>query len=196
MSFASIRTSVLIFVVLALSGGAGAQPYRSPRSDSKILTMTLDGTLGPVISGSDPANLDGESATVTVTASESLKPYKTSSKSASYHIPAGDIVVDVNGTDYTSTSRSEMIVKLSSKADLLAFKATLEIDDFTVKVSSTSALASGSWTNSVLEHPAPFSPSPQDLSSPSSTFTYTVFGETTVLGVTGTASSSDAAPRQ
>jgi hypothetical protein len=98
----------------------------------------------------------------------------------------------VNGKNYTSPSRSSMIVKLGSKADLLTFKATVHIDGFTVKVSNTSSLASGSWTSGVLQHPALFSPSPQDLSSPSSTFSYNVLGGTTVLGVTGTISNSDA----
>lgn len=190
MSLATVRTSVLVLVALVVSG-AGAQAFHAPRRDAKTLTIVLDGTLGPVLKGSDPAGLDGDSATVTVMASEALKPYKTTSNSADYHIPAGDITVDVNGTKYTSTSRSEMIVKLTSKADLLTFKATMKIQGFTVKVSDSSALQSGSWTNSVLQHPAPFSPSPQDLSSPTSTFTYTVIGETTVLGVTGTASNSD-----
>jgi hypothetical protein len=112
-------------------------------------------------------------------------------KSASYHIRPGGIIVTVNGSDYTSTSRSSMIIKLGSRADLLTFKATLNIDGFTVKVADTSALQSGSWTSDVLQHPALFSPSPQNLSEPSSSFTYTVFGEATVLGVTGTASNSD-----
>jgi hypothetical protein len=62
-----------------------------------------------------------------------------------------------------------------------------------VKVSDTSALQAGSWTSGVLQHPALFSPAPQDLSEPSSTVTYTVSGQTSVLGATGTASNSDAA---
>lgn len=194
MSYAAVRTLVPVLLAVVCSGAtAAAQPPDSPWRDAKTLTIVLDGTLGPVLSGSDPAGLDGKSATVTITAPESLNPYRTTSKSASYHIPAGDITVNVNGKNYTSTSKSEMIVKLSSKADLLTFKSKLKIDGFDVKVSDTSSLASGSWTKSVLRHPVPFSPSPQDLTSPTSTFTYTVFGETTVLGVTGTASNSDAA---
>ena len=165
--------------------GAGAG------SSASVITITLDGTLGPVISGNDPAGLDGQSAMVTVTASESLKPYKTTAGSASYHIPAGDITVNVNGTEYTSTSRSSMIVKLGKKADLLALKANITVLGQKVNVTDVSAFQSGSWTTGVLQHPALFSPSPQNLTEPSSTFTYTVFGETTVLGVTGTAANSD-----
>lgn len=190
MPFQTIRTSAVILAAILVSGAAAQA--REPHAFATTLTVTADGTLGPVLKGSDPAGLNGKSATVTILASESLKPYKTTAKSASYHIPAGDITVDVNGTDYTSTSRSSMIIKLGSKADLLTFKATLKIDGFTVKVSDTSALQSGSWSNAVLQHPDVFSPSPQTLSSPSSSFTYTVFGETTVLGVGGSIANSDA----
>jgi hypothetical protein len=158
---------------------------------AKTLTLTLDGTLGPVLSGSDPAGLDGQSATMTVTVKESASPYKTTTNSASYHIPAGDIVVTVNGSNYTSTSRSSMTVKLGNKADLLTLKAKVTIFGHPVSIVDTSALQSGSWTSGVLQHPAPFSPSPQDLTEPSSTFTYTISGQTTVLGVTGTASNGE-----
>jgi hypothetical protein len=194
MSFCATRKSMLILVAaFAAAGAPSAQAQGARHVPAQTLTIVLDGTLGPVLSGSDPAGLDGDSATVTITASESLKPFKTKGKSASYHIPAGDRTVDVNGTDYTSTSRSTMTVRLGSEADLLAFSASLKIEGFTVSVSDVSSLQAGSWTKSVLKHPGPFSPSPQDLTEPSSNFTYTVFGETTVLGVTGTASNSDAA---
>lgn len=186
----AIRTLGLVVAALVVTSG-DALAHHSAVAAAKVLTITLDGTLGPILSGSDPAGLDGQSATVTITVRESLLPYKATAHSASYHIRAGDVVVNVNGTDYTSTTRSSMIVKLSAKADLLTLKATVTIDGFTVKISDVSALQTGSWTDSILEHPGPFSPSPQDLSEPSSNFSYNVFGETTVLGVTGTASSID-----
>jgi len=180
--------AALVAVSFALAGptwaGAGAAP-------GKTLTIALDGTLGPVISGNDPAGLDGQSATVTVIVKESLSPYTTTANSASYHIPAGDITVSVNGSNYTSTSRSSMVVKLGRKADLLTLKAKLDISGFAVNVSDTTALQSGSWSSDVLQHPVLFSPSPQDISEPASSFTYTVFRETTVLGVTGSISNSD-----
>ena len=186
MSFRTIHRTALIFA--AVLGSANAA------TAATIDTITIDGTLGPVLTGKDPAGLDGQSAIVTIRASESLKPYKTTGSSASYHIPAGDITVNILGKNYYSTSTSSMIVKLGSKADLLTFKASLKVDSFAVKVSDTSALASGSWSKTVLQHPVPFSPSPQTLSSPSSTFTYTVIGETTVLGVSGSIANSDASP--
>jgi hypothetical protein len=189
MFLRNLGAAALVAVSFAFAGPASAEAGARP--SGKTLTIALDATLGPVISGSDPAGLDGQSATVTVVVKESLNPYKTTAGSASYHIPAGDITVSVNGTDYTSTSRSSMIVKLGHKADLLILKAKLDILGHAVTVSDTSALQSGSWTSGVLQHPAVFSPSPQDISEPASTFTYTVFGETTVLGVTGTVSNSE-----
>ncbi len=192
MFFTILRASTLaLAAVLASDGATWAQSDQSP--GTKILTIVLDGTLGPILSGSDPAGLNGQSATVTVTAKESLAPYKITANSASYHLPAGAIIVDVNGTDYMSTKRSNMTVKLTGKGDLLTFKSSLIIDGFKVTVVDTSSLQAGSWTDTVLQHPAGFSPSPQDLSSPSSKFQYTVFAEKTVLGVTGTISNSDAA---
>jgi hypothetical protein len=177
--------------IVAMAGAASAQSADWPAA--KMLTISLDATLGPVLSGSDPAGLNGESATVTVTASEGLKPYKTTGSSSSYHLPAGAIVVDVNGTDYQSTSRSTMTIKLGTKADVLSFKSSLEIEGLKVNVTDTTSLASGSWSKKALQHPMLFAPSPQTLTSPSSHFQYDVFGEATDLGVSGTASNSDAA---
>ncbi len=196
MSFHVFRASALLAAgVFVVSGAAWAQAGHHRFAPKSTLTITLDGTLGPIISGSDPAGLDGQSATVTVEASESLKPYKTTASSVSYHIPAGAITVDVGGTDYTSTSKSSMTIKLGKKSDTLTLKAALDIDGFKVQVSDVSSLAAGSWTKSVLQHPTLFAPSPQNLSEPDSTLTYTVFSEKTVLGVTGTAANSDTAGR-
>lgn len=189
MMLRALRAAALVALSFGFVIPAGAAVGAG--SSASVLTITLDGTLGPVISGNDPAGLNGQSAMVTVTASESLNPYKATASSASYHIPAGDITVNVNGTQYTSTSRSSMIVKLGKKADLLTLKANITVLGHKVNVTDISALQTGSWTTGVLQHPALFSPSPQNLTEPSSTFTYTVFGETTVLGVTGTASNSD-----
>jgi len=192
MLFNTIRISMLALGAVLVSNGATlAGTIDSPAA--KTLTITLDGTLGPVLSGNDPAGLDGKSATVTAVASESLNPYRHTAKSASYRLPVGAITVNVNGTNYTSTSKTEMMIKLTGHADMLVFKSTLKINGFSVPVLDTTSLQTGSWTAAVLQHPAVFSPSPQNLTSPSSTFKYTFSGDTTVLGVTGTASSSDAA---
>jgi hypothetical protein len=190
MSFQIFRASALAAACVFATAGAGFAHghHHAPKT---TLTITLDGTLGPIISGNDPGGLDGQSATVTVLASESLKPYKTTATSASYHIPAGDITVNVNGTNYSSSSTSSMVVKLGKKADTLTLKASVDYEGFKIQVTDVSSLATGSWSKTVLQHPALFSPSPQDLTEPASTFTYVAIGETTVLGVTGTAADSD-----
>jgi FlaG/FlaF family flagellin (archaellin) len=190
MFFRTLRAAALVAAAsFALLGTSEAK--NSHYAPARTFTVTLDGTLGPVLSGSDPAGLNGQSATVTVTVKESLNPYKTKANSASYHIPAGDITLTVNGSNYTSTSRSSMTVMLGKKSDRLSLKASVTVFGLQVKVQDASALQSGSWGSEVLQHPALFSPSPQDLTEPSSTFTYAVSGETTVLGVTGTASNSE-----
>jgi hypothetical protein len=192
MLFQGFRASALAAVcIFAATGAAFAFGHYHHLASKSTLTIALDGTLGPIISGDDPGDLDGKSATVTVQASESLKPYKTTATSASYHIPAGDIVVTVNGSNYQSNSTSSMIVKLGKKADTLTLTASVDYLGYKIQVTDVSTLAAGSWTKTVLEHPALFSPSPQDLTQPASTFAYTVIGETTVLGVTGTAANSD-----
>ena len=184
MLYSGMRAAAFAAAAMLLSTTSDAAPSRV---SANSFIITLAGTLGPVLSGSDPAGLNGQSATVAVTVKTALKPYRTRAHSASYHIAPGDVTVTVNNTKYTSTSRSIMVVKLSSAADLLSFKAALTIDGFKVTVSDTSALQSGSWTTAALQHPQLFSPSPQNLTEPASTFTYTVLGGTTVLGVTGTA---------
>jgi hypothetical protein len=192
MSFLPVRAAALAAAgILAISGATDARMGHHPHAPSKAkLTISLDGTLGPVISGSDPAGLDGSTATVTIVASESLKPYKTTAKSASYHIPAGGITVDFDGTEYESTSKSTMVVALGKKADTLTLNASLDVEGFKLQVSDVTSLAGGSWPKTVLEHPTLFSPTPQNLSEPSSNFTYNVLGENTELGVTGTADNS------
>jgi hypothetical protein len=181
---ACIAAATLVWNSATWAGNLAVTPART-------MVIVLDGTLGPVLSGSDPAGLDGQSATVTINVKESLDPYKTTRNSASYHIRAGDVTVTISGTNYTSTSRSSVIVKLGKKADLLTLKGKVTVFGHQVQISDVSALAAGSWTTDVLQHPTLFSPSPQNLSEPSSTFTYTVSGQTTVLGVTGTASNSE-----
>src|SRR5436309_15999087 len=105
MSFRVLGAHMCIASAVVLSSGAAwADDFAV--APAKMLTIVLDGTLGPVLSGSDRAGLDGQSATLTVDVRAALNPYKTTATSASYHIPAGDITVNVNGSDYTSTSRS------------------------------------------------------------------------------------------
>jgi hypothetical protein len=192
MVFRIFRASALIAgSILATSGTAGAQSGDRALPPTATLTIVLDATLGPVLSGSDPAGLDGDSATITLTVSESLTPYKVTAKSASYHIPAKDIVLSVNGNDYSPSSRSSLIINLGKTADTMTLKGKVKFGFISANISDISSLAAGSWSKTIRQHLVTFSPSPQNLSEPSSQLSYTAEGQETTLGVTGMAANSD-----
>jgi hypothetical protein len=194
-----VRASALVLVALLV---LGCMTWAQSTADAIVsqatetLTITINATLGPVLSGSDPIGADGQSGTVTIMASESLSPTKQTKASATYTLPAGAITADVGGEIFTSTSPAKMTIKLAKKADTLTLVFASKIDGFSFTITDTTALAAGSWTTAVLEHPGVFTPSPQTLtaaesaSGPGSKFKYTFEGTATVLGVDGTASSS------
>ena len=194
-----VRTSALVLVALivlgcmtwAQSSGAGTLSQAT-----ETLTITISATLGPILSGSDPIGANGQSGTVTIMASESLSPTKQTKASATYTLPAGAITANVGGVIFTSTSPCKMTIKLTKNADTLTLIFASSVDGFSFTITDTTALATGSWTTAVLEHPGVFTPSPQTLtaaesaSGPGSKFKYTFEGTATVLGVDGTAASS------
>lgn len=190
MSFRTLAATCA-FAALPL-GFAQAQDETTHRPPT-TLTIVIEGTAGPVISGTDPFGVNGKSATVTVLVSETIKPKSHTTSSATYRVPAGAVTVDLNGNSYQSTSPSKMTVKLGSKADKLVLTSAISVEGLTLDVGVTASLASGSWSSGVLKHPEPFAPSPQTLTSPSSTIKYSTSGfGTTVLGLNGTASNSAA----
>jgi hypothetical protein len=157
------------------------------------LTITLKGTLGPVLSGTDPLGLNGLSGTVKVMASESLTPTKHTSTSATYKLPAGAISVTAGSNHFMTTSPSQMIINLQSRADTLTLVVA---GPNGLMVTDTTVLKKGSWTTAVLKHPTVFKPSPQKLTSattangPGCKIKYTIFGTTSVVGFHGSGSSS------
>jgi hypothetical protein len=192
-----VYTSALILVSVVVLGCTGwAQSLEVATGvvpATKTLTITLNGTLGPILSGSDPLGLNGQSGTVTVMASESLSPTKHTSTSATYTLPAGAITVVAGSNKFTTTSPSKMIVKLTSRADTLTL---IVAGPSGLMVTDTTFLKTRSWTTAVLKHPTVFKPSPQTLTSaktasgPGCKVKYTIFGGTTVLGFNGTGSNS------
>jgi len=157
------------------------------------LTITLKGTLAPILSGSDPLGLNGQSGKVTIMASESLSPTKHTATSATYTLPAGAITVTAGSNHFTTNSPSKMIISLQSTADRLTLVVA---GPSGLLVTDTTSLKAGSWTNAVLKHPTVFKPSPQKLTAaktaggPGCKVKYTIFGSTTVLGFHGTGSNS------
>src|ERR1700730_12290560 len=96
MSFKIVRASMLVLaiaIVLACTVWAQSIEGATAVPATHTLTITLKGTLGPILSGQDPAGLNGHSGTVKVMASESLSPTKHTSTSATYTLPAGAITV-------------------------------------------------------------------------------------------------------
>jgi hypothetical protein len=194
-----VRTSVLILVAVVVLGCAvWAQSIEiAAAAPTTTLTISIKGTIGPVLSGSDPLGLDGKSGTVTVLASESLSPTKHTATSATYTLPPGAIKVTAGSNKFTTKSPSKMIINLTSTADIL----TLIVTDTKngLLVTDTTFLKAGSWTTAVLKHPGVFKPSPQTLKSATTAggrgckVKYTIFGSTTVLGFHGTGSNTAAA---
>jgi len=184
--------AALVLAAPGLWGQSDAIVRRAPAG--KTLTMTIMGTLGPILSGSDPLGLNGQNGTMTLQASESLSPTKHTSNSATYTLPAGAITVKVGSYEFKTTTKSTIIVKLTKSADVLSLNAS---GPDGLKLTAIADLQPNSWTNSVLKHPTTFSPSPQDLSAaktangPGSKLKYTIEGSTTVLGLSGTISCSD-----
>jgi hypothetical protein len=92
-----------------------------------------------------------------------------------------------------------MTIRLTGKGDILTVTGVVTDLGYKVTVVDTSLLNKGSWTSAVFTHPGPFKPSPQNLtaaqtaSGAGSKLKYLVLGGTTVLGITGTASSGSAA---
>jgi len=157
------------------------------------LTITLKGTIGPILSGSDPLGLDGKSGTVKILASESLSPTKHTATSATYMLPAGAIKVTAGSYKFSTTSPSKMIINLTSTADTLTLVVA---GPEGLMVTDTTFLKNGSWTTAVLKHPGVFKPSPQTLtpaktaSGPGCKIKYVIDSLTTVLGFKGSASNS------
>ena len=152
--------AALVLAAPGLWGQSDAIVRRAPAG--KTLTMTIMGTLGPILSGSDPLGLNGQNGTMTLQASESLSPTKHTSNSATYTLPAGAITVKVGSYEFKTTTKSTIIVKLTKSADVLSLNAS---GPDGLKLTAIADLQPNSWTNSVLKHPTTFSPSPQDLSA-------------------------------
>ena len=155
------------------------------------LTITINGTLGPLLRGSDPLGANNQSGSLTIMANESLAPTKSNTNLVTYTLPRGAITATIAGITFSTTSTSTMTIDLTSTADILTVTANGPISSvITAKV----YLAAGSWARLVLKHPVAFSPSPQNLTpAPNATaagskLTYKVLGSTTTMGLTGTAS--------
>jgi hypothetical protein len=177
----------------------GLCPLLAQSTPDTTITANITGTIGAVLSGSDPLGISGESGMVMLMASESLSPTKTTATSATYTLPPGAITVTLGTTTYTTSSASSMRITLPAKGpDVLTLTANIKDHGFTASVVGTVDLKHGSFPASALDHPTPFHPTPQTLTAATSTtgtgskIQYTFLGAVTVLGLSGTASDSAA----
>jgi hypothetical protein len=190
-----VHTSAFVLAIvftLASTIWAQSSAVANLAPATHTLTITLKGTIGPILSGSDPLGINGTNGTVTIRASESLSPTKHTSTSATYTLPAGAIKVVAGTNHFSTTHPSKMIINLTSSADTLTLVVA---GPEGLQVTDTTFLQAGSWTNGVLKHPAVFKPSPQTLTAaktaggPGCKIKYIIEGSTTVLGFAGTGSS-------
>ena len=171
----------------------GLLPLAAQVAPDATLTVAVTGTLGPVLSGSDPLQTSGHTGSLTLMALESMAPTKTSDNSAVYTVPPGAITDVIGLQSFTSTTPGKLIVTLTPTADILTVIYNSRQNTVTTLIAY---LAPGSWSSAVMMHPMPFSPSPQNLLSatvaggPGSQMSYTYQGTTTVLGLAGTISNS------
>ena len=162
------------------------------------MTITLQGTAGPVLSGSDIAGLNNKSATATLLLNEALSPKSQTGTVVTYKIPAGAVTLVVSGKTYTNFSPGKMKINLTKAADIVTLTYVFSLSGISVTVVETSSLAKNSWTSAILTHPGTFTPSTQELtaattaSGKGSKLQYTAEGFACVLGIAGTASSSSA----
>jgi hypothetical protein len=188
------RRLFLLSIILVV----GLCPLLAASPDTTV-NMTFSGTLGPILSGSDPLGGNGQIGSIMVAASESLKPTKKTTTSATYTLPVGAITVVIGGTTYGSPKTSTMKISIpASGPDTIVITTSVTEFGISGTVVGTASLAKGSFSKTVLSHPTTFKPSPQTLTSattaggPGSQVKYTVFGGTTVLGFAGTASNTAA----
>lgn len=171
-----------------------------PLLAAATITYSFSGTIGPVLSGSDPLGLNGQSATLTVTISSTAAPQHTSSTGADYAVPAADAQLMIGGT--TATALRPVLVHYTFPAAgpcpmtvAGSFTSTLTGP---IDVALIAWLGKGSFTSAVLQHPQMFVPSPQLLTpaknanGPGSKLEYHSSQGRIVLGFGGVA--SDNAP--
>jgi hypothetical protein len=158
------------------------------------LTIKIDGKLGPVLAGKDPVGANGKAGSITIKASESLKPTSHTSNSATYKLPADAVVAVIDGRTYKNTKPATMKISIPAAGpDTLYLTGTFSLKGTPVTITGTASMDKGAFPSSVLKHPTAFK-SPQKLTpaktatGPGSKVSYAaeVIGKT-VLGLTGTA---------
>ena len=167
-----------------------------PVLGAQNISYTIKGTLGPVLSGSDPLGANGKGGELVATISTTAAPTSTTTTSATYTLPVGAIVVYINGTKYTTDKKSTLKFNFPATGrDTIVLTTDVTADGLSATIVGIASLAHGSIPSSVSTHPAKFSPSPQKLTAATTaggvgsqvSYNVELFGKT-VLGLTGSAS--------
>lgn len=167
-----------------------------PLLAAATITYTIQGTLGPVLSGTDPLKANGKSGKVTAVIGTLATPISRTSTSATYALATGAVTVVIGGSTYKNQAGSTLKYTFPATGpDTMVFTATIKVNTFPATVKGTVYLAPKSFPSTVATHPAKFTPSPQKLTAAKVAggvgsqvkYSSSLIG-TTVLGLTGTAS--------
>ena len=183
---------LLSFSAVIVLGVFGLCPLMAQATPDVTLQVNVTGTVGAILAGSDPLLVSGQPGMVKIVMGESISPFKTTSTSATYSLPAGAVSLILGTTTFTTTSASSMKITLPTTGpDVVVLTAVVQ-DFATVTVVGVIDLKHASFPQSVLLHPAPFTPSPQVLTPATSTTSagskieYTLQGfPTTILAFSG-----------
>jgi hypothetical protein len=169
--------------------GFSCFPARGASPDASF-TISVNGSLGKVLAGSDPVGGSGKSGVIDVKVSETLSPVAHTATSATYRLPVGSVTIGGKSAGGTPTM---MKISTPAKGPVTIFcSGNVNVSGFTTHVTATVVLAHGSFPASVLKHPAPFK-SPQTLTPATragavgNKVSYTA-GGTTVIALSGTIS--------
>lgn len=169
-------------IALAVSFMALSLPARAG-----TITLETSGTLGPLISGIDPLNLNGGSFFVTGTIDQNSAPTSITADSATYSIP-GTLDITVGALDFSGFFGAMTLTDPSSGPDTVALDFMVSELGFVPVVTATMSLPEGTLIGTGLQD---YSAS---ISQPDSTFSFQLLGVSTsltgTLGITGVTSAS------
>ena len=162
---------------------------------SQRASLTRLAELGPVLSGSDPGSFNGQSTVLTAVVNAALRPKSHTATSATYTLPARAFTLKVGNGRYVTTRASTLEYTFpATNPDQMVITGTFSIGGVDFPMVVTVSLANGSFTTSVKTHPQKIAPTPQTLtpaktaSGAGSKLKYTILGNSTTLGISGTAS--------
>jgi PEP-CTERM motif len=156
-----------------------------------VVTFDVTGTLGPLLSGADPLNLDGQSFTLTGTLDGNALPISTTADSATYAVP-GVIQIQIGPLAISGFNGTLTLTAPDSGPDLMALDFSVVELMFTPDVNAALSLPESTLNGTGIQN---FS---ANVTQPDSSFSFVLPGTSQqifgTLGVTGNASITGATP--